>query len=228
MPGAAPRLGARPSRLRRAGRRAALGRRRLGNARRAGRAGELGARADVLDRVRGAVVRRAHRRARGLGAVRDAATASSCCGPMRRCFCPALADAFDEPFADSSALPTYLVSRLAAEDVKVALSGEGGDELFGGYYTYVADLLAERVGPLATLARPAVERLPSSSRRASFDYRAKRFVTGRPSAAARAPPGLEGDLLGRRAGRADRPSSRLGSASRSTERASRRRRATSC
>jgi asparagine synthase (glutamine-hydrolysing) len=89
---------------------------------------------------------------------------------------PALAEAFDEPFADSSALPTYLVSQLAAKDVKVALSGEGGDELFGGYHTYAADLLAERVGGLARLARPLVERLPSSNRRASFDYRAKRFV----------------------------------------------------
>ncbi|HZO97768.1 MAG TPA: asparagine synthase (glutamine-hydrolyzing) [Gaiellaceae bacterium] len=89
---------------------------------------------------------------------------------------PALAAAFDEPFADSSALPAYLVSKLAAEDVKVALSGEGGDELFGGYYTYVADLLAERVGALAAAARPLVERLPASTRRASLDYKAKRFA----------------------------------------------------
>jgi asparagine synthase (glutamine-hydrolysing) len=89
---------------------------------------------------------------------------------------PALAETFDEPFADSSALPTYLVSELAASDVKVALSGEGGDELFGGYYTYAADLLAARVGGLARLARPLVDRLPTSSRKASFDYRAKRFV----------------------------------------------------
>jgi asparagine synthase (glutamine-hydrolysing) len=89
---------------------------------------------------------------------------------------PALADAFDEPFADSSALPTYLVSQLAVQDVKVALSGEGGDELFGGYYTYAADLLAERVGGLASRLAPLVERLPTSTRRASLDYKAKRFV----------------------------------------------------
>ena len=96
---------------------------------------------------------------------------------------PALAAAFDEPFADSSALPTYLVSQLAATEVKVTLSGEGGDELFGGYHTYVADLLAQRVGPAAAALRPLANRLPSSSARVSLDYRAKRFT-----AAANLPP----------------------------------------
>jgi asparagine synthase (glutamine-hydrolysing) len=96
---------------------------------------------------------------------------------------PKLVEAFDEPFGDSSALPTYLVSELAAEHVKTAMSGEGGDELFGGYYTYVADLLARRVGRLATLARPLAEALPSRTDRVGFDYKAKRF-----SRAAALPP----------------------------------------
>jgi asparagine synthase (glutamine-hydrolysing) len=89
---------------------------------------------------------------------------------------PKLVEAFDEPFGDSSALPTYLVSELAVGEVKVALSGEGGDELFGGYYTYVADLLARRVGRFAALARPLIEALPSRTDRVGFDYKAKRFA----------------------------------------------------
>jgi asparagine synthase (glutamine-hydrolysing) len=89
---------------------------------------------------------------------------------------PKLAAAFDEPFADSSAIPTYLVSELAAQHVKVVLSGEGGDELFGGYETYSADQLALRVGGAAARLAPLVERLPSSNGRVSLDYRAKRFV----------------------------------------------------
>lgn len=89
---------------------------------------------------------------------------------------PAMVRAFDEPFGDSSALPTYLVARLAAEHVKVVLCGEGGDELFGGYETYAADLLAERgLGALRVLS-PLVARLPSTDGRVSLEYRAKRFL----------------------------------------------------
>jgi len=91
---------------------------------------------------------------------------------------PGIVEAFDEPFADNSALPTYLVSDLAAKHVKVALSGEGGDELFGGYYTYVADYLAPRFGRVAAAMRPALQLVPASTRSSSWEERLKRFAHG--------------------------------------------------
>jgi asparagine synthase (glutamine-hydrolysing) len=96
---------------------------------------------------------------------------------------PELVRCFDEPFADSSAIPVYCVSRLAREHVKVALSGEGGDEVFAGYQTYAAYRLAELYKRLprslaATVIPAIVRRLPVSHNKVSFDYKAKRFING--------------------------------------------------
>ena len=119
-------------------------------------------------------------------------TTSSSSAPTPPSSMPALAQAFDEPFADSSAIPTYLVSELARRHVKVALSGEGGDELFGGYNYYAGHALARRLAPAAWALRPLVERLPTSTDKASsLDWRAKRFVRAAGMSRARAPLRLE-------------------------------------
>jgi asparagine synthase (glutamine-hydrolysing) len=92
---------------------------------------------------------------------------------------PTLAETFDEPFADAGAIPTYIVSRLARQHLKVVLSGEGGDELFGGYNYYTGHLLAPRFRAAAVLLRPLVERLPvSTAGPSTLEHRAKTFVRG--------------------------------------------------
>ena len=90
---------------------------------------------------------------------------------------------FDEPFADSSAIPVFHVSELARRHVTVVLSGEGGDEVLAGYETYrarrVAALYARLPQAIGRRLVPAVVRqLPVSHAKVSFDYKAKRFVTG--------------------------------------------------
>lgn len=87
----------------------------------------------------------------------------------------------DEPLADASIVPTYFLSKMTREMVKVALAGEGGDELFGGYPTYQAHKLAGmwRRLPVALRTKviePAIKSLPVSLNNLSFDYKAKRFI----------------------------------------------------
>jgi asparagine synthase (glutamine-hydrolysing) len=89
----------------------------------------------------------------------------------------------DEPMADPSILPTYLLSRFTSRHVKVALSGDGGDELFAGYDTFAAIGPAgfyNRLvpGPLHRMLAGMVELMPKSSRNMSLDFKLRRALAG--------------------------------------------------
>jgi asparagine synthase (glutamine-hydrolysing) len=95
---------------------------------------------------------------------------------------PNLADVLDEPMADASILPTYLLSKFTRQYVTVALGGDGGDELFAGYPTYLAHQIAREFDFFLTPLHPILtilgNLLPVSDDNISFDFKVKKFLSG--------------------------------------------------
>ncbi len=87
-----------------------------------------------------------------------------------------------EPLADPAWIPAALLARRAAQDIKLALVGEGADELFGGYPTYIGAGVAAQVarlpGWMRRIIRHAVEALPPSDKKVTISFLLKRFVQG--------------------------------------------------
>ncbi|WP_345782704.1 asparagine synthase (glutamine-hydrolyzing) [Dyella flagellata] len=87
-----------------------------------------------------------------------------------------------EPLADPAWIPLSLVTKRASQDVRLLLAGEGADELFGGYPTYLgarwASLYANLPPPVKALARRAIEALPTSDKKVTLSFLLKRFIRG--------------------------------------------------
>jgi asparagine synthase (glutamine-hydrolysing) len=95
---------------------------------------------------------------------------------------PQVGSFMDEPFADASIIPTYLLSKFTREYVTVALGGDGGDELFAGYPTFVAHRMAQfyKVPRFVheRVIAPMAARLPVNTSNISFDFKVKQFLRG--------------------------------------------------
>ena len=94
---------------------------------------------------------------------------------------PEIAGWLDEPLADASILPTFLLARFVREKVTVALGGDGGDEIFAGYPMYYAHKLSQRYEQIPAFLRrniieKTVAKLPTNTEDMAFDFLAKRFV----------------------------------------------------
>ncbi|MEK7464049.1 MAG: asparagine synthase (glutamine-hydrolyzing) [Patescibacteria group bacterium] len=95
---------------------------------------------------------------------------------------PKVAEMLDEPMADASIIPTYLLSKFTKEHVTVALGGDGGDELFCGYDTFTAHKLAGYYEIIPHFLRKFIQKiavsLPTSYANMSLDFKIKKFVGG--------------------------------------------------
>lgn len=96
---------------------------------------------------------------------------------------PGIADMIDEPVADASIIPTFLLSKFTRENVTVALGGDGGDELFAGYPTFQAGQLVDLYEKIPKVLRKGliekiINKIPASDKNLSIGFKLKKFIDG--------------------------------------------------